>query len=601
MAKRLLGSTNSAERQLGAESLEHATSIPHTMSGYEVTARRMGAAPVSRLWSEVHDYLEGIFNLRFQHLADPDNTIANLMGKGLTNALTRLADFLPPERTMKVLAAFMQLYRDGVASAAPADVRRLLEFISSSYGEKQERAEAQHRPRWDAPLAQLEIWRKEFDEGPFALRFKLAVARVHDWEEVEFEGRKMSANDARARQLAREVIANPSLMTEDLWQLSESPEAWTFHPFVAALCEYDSDRKFLPLLEARAQQPAGERNLATYLVVLNQTDPKFARERFDALVPVLPKPALLAIMDMFRHPPEHRQLLKQWMAEKSVTPETLGTSLGRRSVDDVPPDELVAILEYVVAGPNGDLQVMHVLSSYVYGNKPLPREFFPLALRLLKSIKCSNNVHYECSVVAVAIARTDKETAFALFYDQVTSAQVAANYPLDDHWDPLGRFKAHNFWEHLVATWPEDAYRALLSLKGIDFNEVSGPLLNLPKHRDVLLQLCTDVVAARFFAARLGGIQEGFFDFAYALLSLHPSDAEVRGALVTAAMSESFDQSFSGDHFRQLVIRLEARLKDPDTPPQHRSWLESARERALEGRKEEERMWGTIDQRPDWD
>ncbi|PTY04240.1 hypothetical protein DB347_20295 [Opitutaceae bacterium EW11] len=599
--KRLLGSTNPAERQLGAEALEHATSIPHTMSGYEVTARRMGAAPVSRLWSEVHDYLEGIFSLRFQHLADSDRIIASSMAKGLTNALTRLADFLPPERTIKVLGAFMQLYRGGAVSAAPVDVRRLLEFTSSSYGEKQQRAEAQHRPRWDAPLAQLEIWRKEFDEGPFALRFKLAVARVHDWKEVEFEDRKMSANDMRARQLAREVITNPTLMTEELWQLSESPEAWTFHPFIAALCEYDAERKFLPLLEARAQRAAGERNLATYLVVLNQSDANLARARFDALALTLPKSALLAIMDMFRHPPEHRQLLRLWMAEKSVTPEAVGISLGRRSMDDVPPDELAAILEYVATDPNTDQQVIHVLSSYVYRDKPLPRELFPLALRLLKSIKCSNNVHYECSVVAVAISRTHKETAFALFHDQVTNIHSAANYPLDDHWDPLGRFKAHNFWEHLVATWPDDAYRALLGLKGIDFNEVSGPLLNLTKHREILFQLCKDVVAARFFAARLGGAQEGFFDLAYALLSLHPADAELRQALIVAAMSESFDQSFSADHFRQVVARLETRLKDTTTPTQHRSWLESARERALDGRREEERMWGTIDQRPDWD
>lgn len=599
--KRLLGSAIPPERRLGANALEHATSIPHVLSGYEGTARRLGAAPVFRLWTEVHDYLESIFNLRFQHVADPDPAIAKLMAKDLTSALTRLSDFLPPDRMLKVLSVFMRLYHDGAVLAAPIDVRRLIEFIATAYSERQDRAEEAHRSRWNAPLAQLDSWRKEFDDGPFELRFKMTVARAHDWKEVEFEGRKMYTNEMRCRQLAHEVVADPTLMTEELWQLSETQEAWTFHPFVAALCEYDPEHKFLPLLEERAQLAPGERNLATYLVGLNQRDTQVATERFDTLVLVLPKSAILAIMDMFRHPPEHRRLLKQWMAERSVAPEAVGASLARRSLDDVPPDEVAIILEYVATGVNTDQQVMWALSSFVHPDKPMPQELFPLALRLLKSITCSNNVHYECSVVAIAIARTDKDRAFALFHEQVTTGRAAENYSRDDLWSPLRRFKAPKFWEHLVATWPADAYRALLQLKGVDFYEVRGPLLNLAKHHAILLMLSADVVAARSFAGRVGGTQEGFFDFAYALLSLHPADLELRDALTTAAMSESFDDSFSAAHFRQVLLRLDERIKHPSTTPAHRSWLESARERARAGQKEEERVWGTPDQRPGWE
>ena len=601
LLKRLLNSAHSAERRLGADAVEHATSIPHIISGYEMTARRMGAAPVSRQWSDVHDYLDNIFALRFQHLADPDPAIASLMAKALSAALTRLANYFPPERMIPVLASFMELYRNGAVSVTPIEVRRLIEFISSAYREHRERAEAQHQLRWDASLAQLEIWRKEFDDGPFELRFKLAVARAHEWDEVEFEGRKMNTNEMRCRQLGQEVITHPTLMTEDLWQLSETPEAWTFHPFIAALCEYDSEHEFLPLLEARAQHAVGERNLATYLVVLSQHNPQLATARFEALLPILPKPALLAIMDMFRHPPEHRRLLKQWISEQSITPEALGISLSRRSLEDAPPDEVATILEYVATGANTDQHVIQALSSFVYRDRPLPRELFPLALRLIKSVKCSNNMDYQCSVVAVAIARTDKDTAFTLFHEQVAIHHSAGNYPADEIWDPLGRCKAHYFWEHLVATWPEDAYRALLQFEDIDFNEVRGPLLNLTKHRTILLQISADVVAARFYAARIGGTQEGFFDFADALLSLHPVDAALRDALTTAAMSEIFDQSFSADHYRQVLLRLEERIKDPSIRPQTRSWLEAARARALAGRKEEERIWGIPEQRPGWE
>lgn len=599
--KRLLGSADPGERQLGAEALAHASSIPQSMSGYEVTARRMGSAPPVRKWTEVHDYLENVFRLRFDLLGDPEPAIATLMAQDLTGALTRLTQHVPAVRLNQILGRFMQLFRDRVVIAKEVDVRRLLEFVAETYDERRSAADAAHRADWDRLLSEIRDWVREFDEGPFLRRFKIAIARAHDWDEVEFEGRKMYSNEVRCRQLAHEVIASPDLMTEETWQMSESPEAWTFHPFVAALCEYDQQHAFLPILEIRGQQPTGARNLAVYLVELSRRDATLATARFNALVATLPKETSLVIMDHFRHSPEHRALLKQWMGERTIDPAVLGASLGRRSLDDVPPADVAEILEYVATDPNNEHQVIRALSAYVYREKPLPRELFPLALRLLKSIKQSDQVHHDCSLVAIAIARTEKDAAFALLREQVEIVHNEKNLPADDLWDPFGRFKAHNFWKHLVATWPEESYRELLQLKGVEFHGVFVALVDPDKHQSILLKLSADVVAARFFSARMGGAQPGFYEFAFAVLSLHPGDAALRTILVRSAMSGEFEHAFDANHHRQLLPRLEERLKDATLTAHHRSWLEAARDKAQAEGKLEERIFGHPDQRPGWE
>lgn len=604
--KRLVDAPSGKERQLGLLALVHATSIPHTLGGYTVTARRLGPPMRSPLWGELFDYLEHIFNLRLALTQETDESVSSLMSKDLAGALTRLEAQLPAEVAMRVLTRFMALYETQALTASAVEVRRLLEFYAKSFRETRNRAETDRQPVFDQMLIQLATWSRTFDEGPFLLRLRLAVAHVEDaLEETIFEGRNMLQHDVNCRRLAHEAVDNPVLMSDEVWALCEGREAFAFHTFNFALGEYDLELVHLPVLERNARQRReGERNLALYLAGWRRRDQSAADQRLASLATDLkmPKTAVFAIMSHFGHTPQTRSLLRQWITSSTIPPRTLAEGIHRRSLDDDSPEDVRILMEYLLTEPATEPTVLAALSGYIYPDKPLPAPLLELGEKILRSRKGrSDMVRYDCSQIAISLARTDPERAYKLFHDQMAAVSAGGHLYQDELWNPLGRFDDHTFWEFFRRDSPARAYRELIEVPTSVLRNMFRPMLLLPTHLAPLTALASDAAVARKLASIAIGAQEGFFAFAYALLSLHPTDGDLRESLANTAITSDHG-GFSGvDRYQDALVRIEKQTKDPATPAAHLSWVQLAREKALEAIAANQRAYASVELPPGWE
>jgi hypothetical protein len=603
--QRLLGSREPAEVRLGQHVLAYATSLPEMLSGYSVTARKLGPPPPRPLWSDLHDYLERLFEIRLDLVLTADAGVAALMGKGLATAVGQLERQMPAERAVRILTRYLELFRSGRVSDEPAEVRRGVARFVAHYRKAKAQSSPEHLAKWGAVLATVEGFQKEFDDGSFLLRLKVRIGRAYDAEEVEFEGKMMMKCEAACHALAKEAASHPELVTPEVLSVVARGDSYMSYAFVGPLGEYDVNLALLPAIEAAAKEGDGGRMLALYLHAVRRRDPATADARLEDLAEkgALPKTAIMQIMNSFGSTPSNRRRILKWMAEKTVDPAAVGQILGPRWLDNLPQSEVQTVLSYILtAEKNGAGLVVHAISMYLHPNKPLPRELVPFAKSILSSIgRMSGFSDYECAQVAIGIARTDKAEGFILFRERMAAAGAAGWRHRDTVWNPLVRHGSHAFWEFLRDTWPEDAYRSLPTLEGLEARDIFSAILNLVKHREVLLQIASDPAVAPFFISLLSGSQDGFPAFAHGLLELHPSNGSIREKLRDAALVGDRDGSFSIDRYREVLDRIDKLTKDPGTPRQHLEWWSNVRREAVSRAAEHDRRFGRSEEDLGWD
>jgi len=112
-------------------------------------------------------------------------------------------------------------------------------------------------------------------------------------------------------------------------------------------------------------------------------------------------------------------------------------------------------------------------------------------------------------------------------------------------------------------------------LQGAQSESEVGLVLDLEKHRDVLLKIAReDEANAVFFSRLVSGAQPGFFPFSYSLMGLFPGNGTVPSHLASAAVYQlSF--GFGDGHYSQALERVEAEIKSESTPKQFLAWLEN--------------------------
>lgn len=603
--KRLLDSEDQSEVRLGQHVLVYATSLPDMLSGYSVTARRLGLPPPRPLWSELHDYLERLFEIRLDLISRTDTDTVAIMGKGLATAVGQLENQMPAERSVRILSRYLELFRSGRVSDEPAEIRRGIARFVAHYRKSRAQSAPEHIAKWDAVLATLEGFQKEFDEGSFILRLKIHIGRAYDAEEVEFEGKKMMKCEAACYALAKEAAGRPELVTPEVLAVVARGDSYMSYAFAGPLGECDVSLALLPAMEAAATRGEAGRMLALYLHGVRRRDPVTADARLEELAEkdALPKTVILQAMNFFGSTPSNRRRILKWVEGKAVDPAAVGQILGPRWLDNLPTSEVLTVLGYILtAKNNGAALVVHAISMYLHPNKALPRELIPFAESVLSSIgRMAGFSDYECAQVAIGISRTDKVEGFRLFRERMSAAGAAGWRHRDTVWNPLARHSAHAFWEFLRDTWPDDAYRTLPTIDGLEARDIFTAILNLVKHREVLLQIVSDPAVAPFFISFLSGSQDGFAVFAHGLLDLYPANAIVREKLRDAALVGDRDGSFSVDRYREIMGRVDKLTKDPATPRQHLEWWSSVRREAASRAAEDERRFGRHDEDLGWD
>ena len=105
----------------------------------------------------------------------------------------------------------MGLHFDGSVVADAGDLWAQLKWIRNRYSDNREKAPEKWKESWEAIISEIDGWIDRLASGSFRDRLKLALGPTYDFEEVEFEGRKIHSPELRVIHLAREAATSPKL------------------------------------------------------------------------------------------------------------------------------------------------------------------------------------------------------------------------------------------------------------------------------------------------------------------------------------------------------------------------------------------------------
>ncbi len=581
--RRLLASTGPLERRLGARVVLMATAFPRALWGYGGHARRLDARPPRRLWRDVHDYLEHLLELRFDLTQHADPVIAQLARGEFATVFGHLLDDLPADRLVKALERFLDWQRVGKLAANEREARQTIHRMEVKYRQaSQKSGQEKYATEWKRVLDRLAALGRRFDEGPFASRLKIAIGPPFEVEWEEVNGKRVYAFEMRCRELAREALARPELMSDEAWAHLNGP-ADQAPTFLRSLGELDTERRLLDRFESAAGEPYGGRNLAWYLAGVQKSAPHFVDERLDAYAVRRGFPAgtLLTALRVIGPTEGNRSRLQQLIGGKAVEPFLVADMFTTgRWLDDLPADEIKSILEYIATGSREwPKWLVVVLSLYLHGDRALPVELVPIATQTIRRLESfDRDLDYHCDCVAIGIGKTNLDEAFQLFNRQLEAWADAGEVRRWASWSPLRRSNPGGFWDFLRRQAPERAYRALFPLKGKRAARDLESPLDLVNHLETLLRIAADSEdAAVFLAGLVSRGQPGFFPFAYGLIDLFPASDSIRARLGFAAQYSNGSVVGFGseaDRLEESLTAIGDELKNPAIPEAGRRWLE---------------------------
>lgn len=579
--KRMLASNDPRERRLAARVVVMVTAPPRSLSAYSVHARRLGEQPTPRMWKDVWDYLEHLIEIRFELALDADDKISELAQEGFVVVFQEA--HIPADRNVFVFEKFLEWQRAGKIKEDERKTRQVIHRIEKRYLESSQRPEqAEQAEKWKTVLNRLDGLRRRFDDGPFELRLKIALGRAyaHDWESTP-DGKRVYGYQRRCQTLADEAVRNPELMTDAVWNLLRDHESYNAITFLCALGTVDRDATFLSRIEDGIDDERGGQHYGLYLSGIREHNPELVESRLDELVklPDLPKNKILSGIEITGPTPGNRRRLLHLIEEESVEPFAVARMFtGGRWLQGLPALEVRRILEFISTGDSEwPKWVVDVLSVYLHPDKPLPAELFPIAEQALREVKMiDDHVEWNCERVAIGIALTDLDKAFQILADQIAKMKHSdATRQLRQNWVAFDPHGSNDFWNMLRTASPDRAYRGLLELRGKDVRGEIGLVLDLERHREILLKIAQESESNAVFLCKLiSGVQEGFFLFAYGIMQLFPNDASVQSNLTSVAIY-SLGYGIGDGDYSQLLKKIAVETENASTPKQFLPWLDN--------------------------
>ena len=590
----LLKSEHRTHRLLGARIVVFVTAPPQSLSGYTVTARRLGQSPPRHLWKDIYDYLEKLLDVRFELTQSEDQEIAELARNEFGDGASQLVGHVLPDKLIAFMERLVEWNFDGKLSTDVRKIRTTLHWLEARYIESSKNPKQEEfRDKWNAVLQRLAALRERFDNGNFLLRLKIATGSAFEYEWEPGEEGRVYGYQKRLRALASEAADNPTLMTTETWSALKDGNAQHAGEFLQFMGECDRQKHFLARFETEAGDRAGDWRFGLYCLGLYRVDAAFVENHLNLLgeKTTFKKSSLLWAMRFIGSTPTNRKRLLEFIASNAVAPlEVAEMFTTGRWLDDLPVAEVVTIMEFIAQGDNWTEWAVSVLNLYLHPNKPLPKELIPFGERLLQEIKATFNDGYKCNHLALGIAKTDLEKGFELLTKYTASLDKKDWREWQGGWNPLQRHGAHEFWDYLRSQDAERAYRCFCTLKNRHVrNEIldndNKTLLDLENHSSILLKIANENEEdAERIAASISIKQPRFFPFAFELLSSRLIDGKVASCL-SSTIVERFGFGSGEDKLQTALNDVESELKKKDVPDHGRAWLERLKQRIQEAIK----------------
>ena len=581
-ARKLATSNNTVHRNLGVRCVVTATNYPHSLSGGAVNARRLGGGPTWHTLNDEWTYLEAMLQLRFELCALADKVVSDAAKDKFFAAVEQISEDLPAVRFLPILEKAVQWHREGRLADDVSDVRHVLQWTKERYKTSMSHSDQERWHKdWSEALTRIDALIAHYEQGSFLCRLKLAVGRQFEFNHQEVNGVRIYEYERRAQAMAEEVAANPAVMSDEAWHLVGDENAYNVAEFAASLGRVDRGAALLEALEKRSSNARWAWIFGLYLWGRHKSEPAVADSVLDRLIDTPTGSKLLALTAIKLIGPTdanwHR--LEKLLVSRTVTPLEIAHTFSTGGwLNGQEPLRASKVFEFIASAGGMTNWVLQNLSLYVFSEKPLPRELFALAERVLLDPPTDRqDCAFERDCIALGMAKTDIEAALSLLDRQVVVIEQCRSAHRDI-WIPIPSHGQRRFWEFLRTNAPEKAYRIFGRFKPPPVwsgfrNIPQTPVLDLQNHGQLLLTIAReDRGSALVFAAASCVSQFGFFDFAYGLLDIYPNDDQVKATLSDAVCERS---GFGSDreHCSRAISRIEEQVRRSDLPVVARHWL----------------------------
>jgi hypothetical protein len=538
----------------------------------------LGAAQ-SLLGKDIWDYYDGLIGLLFDLASATQQSVSKAACGKLAEVLTDYAYQGPPEGVANLFRRTVQEVVSGKLKVPTAPLAVAIDTAVEWFEQERADSTGDIAQRLAATAAVLRQMQKELDGSDYVRRLReWTGGRIADEyeDEVDSDGQKIQRGERNRRDLAREAVTNPAIMTAGTWEWLLSPEAQSSWSYIHWLGRLDDTGQFLVHIEQLAKTEEGIAAFTAYFSGASQRDPKFVSGRLDHLAQEgVVRPDAIAWASSYAEGDARAcerllGLISAGRIERRVVASAITSG---RFIFRVGAAEFTKLLALIGQDASAQAKVIDALNMRVRSPEQLDDELTRLAWKTLEAQpKVIGQQRYHFDLLAAHLVAQNPDRAFALL------AASAGNSDRE-RWDPLDSQGGHFLWSKLREHDRERAYRTAIEAIGRNSYGVTPWRCRerIPLHEDgdTLVKIAAESEERAVAVATLLSItQPEFWRIAFRLVEAHPGNADLEDELGRQMRREGIMVAAPlGERLLEWAKEVEHKMSDPATPATAQPWL----------------------------
>ena len=241
--------------------------------------------PQEMTYGEIYDYIEALAVLLLDIAQSDDPELSHPAGDAVPRALMTCAYRARPAIAVAHFRTAVELVVAHKSQISVAKLVESLQLVHATFGKNKEKTERPIALEYEAGQHQIAQLLEQITTSDFITRLSRWVS---EWTRESHEHADSGDPfryrfDVEIESLARESVARPTLLTDDLLAWLCSPHAKRSGAFFWVLGKTDVDKIFLKKIEELGIQVNGATPFATYISGISLHDRSFCIERLDTL------------------------------------------------------------------------------------------------------------------------------------------------------------------------------------------------------------------------------------------------------------------------------------------------------------------------------
>jgi hypothetical protein len=418
-------------------------------------------APPKIAHGDILDYLKGLADLLIKTVQNEETSLAksalDLLLQASVQWVIQVLRLTSPIARLKTLIERLKILVEWTKAGKPLSVfnlddalRHIHRILDEDIKKRDETSNTASKAAAGLRKCSEQIKQliNELDQADFTIRVKKLADSV--W----------AVDETGPQALAKEVIADPKLLTDDLieWLCSEEV-GWGSFTFFRELGKLDSAHQFTKRIEQVGTQQKGIYVFANYFEGLNQIDKEFVTKLLNKFTEKqsVTADAIVAATGRIGYDPAGYQRIERLLRGNKANPLLVKWAIhSHKWIDQLSVDECFRLMK-LVAGRNCQNAVAVIdYLAFWKGTRSVTGELTDFAWRCLEAMPSITTDHYNQSYnfdeLAALLAQADITRGYELLKNLLEQPDKRQS------WDPLSILGGHQFWNVL---WGYDRERTL--------------------------------------------------------------------------------------------------------------------------------------------